>query len=89
MTSNQNKEKQQNPKQGTNNLRSATILIVEDDSMNAIAIKASVINLGYKVCDIVAESEDALKKVKVHKPDLVLMDINLKGSADGIETAKK
>ncbi|MBL4715255.1 MAG: response regulator [Bacteroidia bacterium] len=79
----------QNPNQGTNSQPAATILIVEDESMIAFAIKTSLINLGYKVCDIAVESEDAIKKVEVYKPDLILMDINLKDSVDGIETAKK
>ena len=45
--------------------------------------------LGYDVPAIVCSGEEAIKKVKENKPDLVLMDINLHGEMDGIETASK
>jgi PAS domain S-box-containing protein len=43
--------------------------------------------LGYSVPVIVSSGEEAIKKVKENNPDLVLMDINLKGEIDGIEAA--
>src|SRR3954452_7573641 len=42
---------------------------------------------GFKVCGIAGEGAKALAQVGLDPPDLVLMDVNLKGSLDGIETA--
>ena len=63
------------------------ILIVEDEIITAIDIQRRLINLGYKVPAIVCSGEEAIIKVKENKPDLVLMDISLKGEMDGIEAA--
>ena len=64
------------------------ILVVEDESIIAKDIKMSLEDLGYDVCALVTSGESAIKKAKIKKPDLVLMDIVLKGEMDGIETAK-
>ena len=63
------------------------ILIVEDESIVAKDIQNSLKNLGYNVPTIVASGEKAIKEVEDNKPDLVLMDIILKGDMDGIEAA--
>lgn len=63
------------------------ILIVEDESIVAKDIHNSLINLGYSVLNIIASGEKAIKEVENIKPDLVLMDIVLKGEIDGIEAA--
>ncbi|MBN2206530.1 MAG: diguanylate cyclase [Candidatus Aminicenantes bacterium] len=63
------------------------ILIVEDESLVARDIQAMVLNLGFAVAGVAASGELALKKVEEAPPDLVLMDIVLKGSLDGIATA--
>ncbi len=68
---------------------SAKILIVEDERIVALDIKSSLENLGYTVTGIVASGEAALTKVAESRPDLVLMDINLKGDMDGVETAEQ
>ena len=65
----------------------ARILIVEDDSIIGMEIKDRVENLGYEVVDIVSYGDKAIESAKKQKPDLVLMDIHLKGSVDGIEAA--
>ncbi len=66
---------------------SANILVVEDEYIVAKDIRNRLINLGYTVPAIVATGEEALRKTEEFKPDLVLMDIVLKGDKDGIETA--
>lgn len=43
--------------------------------------------LGYEVTGIISKGEDALNHVKQNKPDIVIMDIQLKGKMDGIDTA--
>ena len=63
------------------------ILIVEADAIAAMDIESQVKRLGYGVTGMVAYGEDAIKKVKENRPDLVLMDIVLKGEMDGIEAA--
>ncbi|MBL6971732.1 MAG: PAS domain S-box protein [Desulfobacterales bacterium] len=64
------------------------ILIVEDDGIAAMDIESRLKNLGYSVSGIVNYAEKAIEKVEELKPDLVLMDIVLKGEMDGIETAE-
>ncbi len=63
------------------------ILIVEDEVIVAINIEKRLQNSGYRVTGIASSSEQALEKVELEKPDLVLMDIKLKGELDGIDTA--
>ena len=63
------------------------ILIVEDESIIALDIKSILIRLGYIVTDIVVSGEECLKKIEKELPEMILMDIKLKGSMDGIETA--
>lgn len=65
------------------------ILIVEDDAIIAMALENQLHKLGYSVSGIVGCGEDAIEKVKANTPDLILMDIVLKGEIDGIETAQK
>jgi PAS domain S-box-containing protein len=62
------------------------ILIVEDERIVADDLKASLERLGYKVSGLVSGGEEAIKKVGEFLPDLVLMDIVLKGMG-GIEAA--
>lgn len=65
------------------------ILIVEDQMVIAANIANQLETLGYEVAGIIPRGEEAIKTVQHEKPDLVLMDINLKGELDGIETAIK
>lgn len=65
------------------------ILVVEDEIVTGIDIKKMLKNLGYNVPVVVSSGEEAIMKVKENNPDLVLMDINLKGGMDGIEAASK
>lgn len=62
------------------------ILIVEDENIVALGIKKILRNMGFLVPGIAATGEDAIDRVEKTFPDLVLMDITLKGSMTGIET---
>src|SRR5659263_203961 len=62
---------------------------VEADGITAMRMQIGMENPGYIVRVIVSSGEEAIKKVKENNPDLVLMDINLKGEMDGIEAASK
>ncbi len=70
-------------------MAASRILIVEDEFIIAKDIETSLENMGYLVCAIVPSGEEAIAKVEKEKPDLVLMDIILKGQIDGIETARR
>ena len=67
----------------------AKILIVEDEAIMALDLQRRLTVLGYEVPRIAATHDRALMAVKESRPDIVLMDINISGSKDGIETAKK
>jgi CheY-like chemotaxis protein len=64
------------------------ILIVEDDDVLARVISWRLGNLGYEVCGRTVTSAETMELLAIEKPDLVFMDINIKGDIDGIETAK-
>ena len=65
------------------------ILVVEDEAITAMDIQNRLKELDYDVPAIAASGEGAIKKVEEIKPDLVLMDIILKGDMDGIEAAEQ
>lgn len=64
------------------------ILVVEDESIIARDIEATLEDMGYDVVGIASSGEEAVKKTEELKPDIVLMDIVLRGEMDGIEAAK-
>lgn len=64
------------------------ILIVEDESLVSQHIKSVLKNLGMKVCGIADNVGDAFQLIKEHSPDLVLIDIQLKGDLNGIDLAR-
>lgn len=64
------------------------ILVVEDESILAMLIKRKLQNWGYEVVDWVDTGENAVNSAKRNEPDLILMDIVLKGNMDGIEAAQ-
>jgi signal transduction histidine kinase len=66
----------------------ATILIVEDEKLTALVIQKKLENLGYKVCGSVMRGIDAVNEATHKKPDIVLMDIQLKGDMDGIQASE-
>jgi len=63
------------------------ILIVEDEILIANDISQALRSFGYEVMEIVVSGKDAIKFVKSHKPDLILMDIMLEGEMNGIDAA--
>ncbi|HEX4351423.1 MAG TPA: response regulator, partial [Polyangiales bacterium] len=64
-----------------------TVLIVEDERVVAKDLQRSLINLGYDVPTTAASADDAIRAASERCPDLVLMDIRIKGALDGIDTA--
>jgi PAS domain S-box-containing protein len=64
------------------------IMIVEDEKIVALDIKGSLEHFGYSVPCMASSGEEAIISVDQCHPDLVLMDIVLKGKIDGIEAAR-
>lgn len=69
-------------------MEQATILVVEDETIVAKDIQCSLQRLGYHVPSTATSGEEAIRKAGEIKPDLVIMDIVLKGRMDGVETAQ-
>lgn len=67
----------------------ARILIVEDEIITAMDLAAELEGMGYLVVDTVGTGQEAIEKVELFRPDLVLMDIVLRGDMDGIQVAEQ
>jgi PAS domain S-box-containing protein len=65
------------------------ILIVEDEGIVARETELRLKDLGYAICGVAASGAEAIKKAEKALPDVVLMDIMLKGEMDGIEAAEQ
>jgi DNA-binding LytR/AlgR family response regulator len=63
------------------------LLIVEDEMIIGAKISMQLTHLGYEVTGILPRGEEAILHIEENKPDIILLDINLKGKIDGIETA--
>ncbi|EHQ35427.1 response regulator [Methanoplanus limicola] len=70
-------------------MKEFSILIVEDDAIISMDIEQRVQKLGHKVVGVVDRAEKAFRAIIEKKPDLILMDINLKGGMDGISIADR
>lgn len=64
------------------------ILIVEDNPSNSLELQILVDELGYDVLAAVDNSEDTFKVLKSNTPDIIFMDIQIKGSMNGLELAE-
>ncbi len=64
-------------------------MIVEDEAIVALEMKSSLSSIGYETCKIVNSGKKAIDGVEQEKPDIVLMDIIIKGEMDGIEAARE
>lgn len=63
------------------------ILVTEDEAIVAMDIKQRLEAQGFRVTATVATGADAIRSIEDNRPDLVLMDIQIRGNIDGIETA--
>lgn len=66
----------------------ARILIVEDESIIAMDLAMQLRDLGYQVVGHASSGEQAIDLAQRLRPDLVLMDVQLKGAMDGIDAAQ-
>lgn len=69
-------------------MKKTKILIVEDETIVALDIQHALIRLNFEVTDMVTNYDDALQSAKNKIPDILLTDIRLKNSKNGIEIAK-
>jgi DNA-binding NtrC family response regulator len=65
------------------------ILIVEDEAILAFKTEMDLVRLGHKVVGMTDNGADAVKITKERHPDIVLMDIVLKGNMNGIEATEE
>ena len=63
------------------------ILVVEDEMLIGAKVSMLLTNLGYEVAGILPRGEVAITHVEESEPDIILLNINLKGKLDGVETA--
>ena len=70
-------------------MTAARILVVEDEAIVALHLKQQLIKLGYDVPNVAASGAQAIAQAHESRPDLILMDINIQGDIDGIETAQQ
>lgn len=69
-------------------MKSARVLVVEDEKILALGMKQKLEKMGHIVVDMVDTGEQAVISAKKYLPEIILMDIVLKGDMDGIEAAK-
>ena len=65
------------------------ILIVEDEIITAMSLQHLLEHWGCGKCEQVSSGKEAIEKAMSEKPDIVLIDINLRGETNGIEVAKQ
>jgi diguanylate cyclase (GGDEF)-like protein len=70
-------------------MNNISILIVEDELLIANSLSRTLKRLGYSVAGIVSSGESAIQVAAQQQPDLILMDIVIKGEINGIEAAKQ
>lgn len=65
----------------------AKILVVEDESIVALAVAQMIEDCGYEVAGVVASGEQAVEMAGAHRPALILMDVSLRSRMDGVTAA--
>ena len=70
-------------------MNNVNVMVVEDEGIVSIDIRNILTRLGYTVSSVAFSGEEAIRKSRQSPPDIVLMDIGLKGDLDGIDTAAR
>ena len=68
---------------------SRRILVVEDELIIQLDLRYQLEQLGYEVAGIASSGEDAVTQAARLQPDLILMDVRLRGAMDGVEAARE
>lgn len=69
--------------------RTKKILVVEDEAIAVMTIEDILKDWGYDVCSFASSGKSAIERAEENRPDIVIMDINLHGSLNGIDAAEK
>lgn len=69
-------------------MKKAKIMIVEDEAIAAMNLQMLCERWGYAACPPVSSAREAMAVADRERPDLVLMDIGIRGGTDGIEIAR-
>jgi DNA-binding NarL/FixJ family response regulator len=69
-------------------MKNSKILIVEDETLIAMSIKSTLSAMGHEICGIASSGYKALDLAASNAPDLVLMDVKIKGEIDGVKVAE-
>ncbi len=71
------------------NVKMKRILLVEDDYIISMLLEKQIRRMGYEIAGKAESGERAINLTREEKPDLVLMDIELKGDMDGVEAVRQ
>lgn len=75
-------------KRGFSMMHHTKILVVEDESIIAMDLQFTLERFGYDVCGVVSSGEECIENASRTNPDIILMDIKLRGKIDGLCAAK-
>jgi two-component system, response regulator PdtaR len=67
--------------------REGSVLVVDDEVLIALSLSEMLEDMGLLVCGTAATAKRAVELVDAHRPSLVLMDVRLKGTEDGVHAA--
>ncbi len=70
-------------------MQKTKVLIVEDEAIVALELQYRLTSLNYEVVGTASTGEKALALAEEARPDLVLMDLKLKGKMNGLETSQE
>ena len=65
------------------------LMVVEDETIVSLDLQSRLRTMGYEVVGAVGTGEEAISKAGEHRPDLVLMDVGLRGNIDGVQAAEQ
>jgi two-component system, response regulator PdtaR len=75
------------PDRSTDEAPRARVLVVEDEWLVAVEIEAVLEDEGFEVVGVAASADEAVRLAGAHAPDIVLMDIRIRGRSDGVSAA--
>ena len=65
------------------------VLIAEDEILVAMDLKMELTLVGYSVIGISSSAEQTIQLTRAERPDIILMDVNLRGAVSGLQAAEK
>jgi two-component system, response regulator PdtaR len=66
-----------------------TALVVDDEALIAMMLSEMLEDMGFEICGTAATAVEAVQLAEAHRPDLILMDVRLKGEEDGVFAARR